>query len=725
MQIDALEYAHRCGPLSEQPREAEPYWTPECKPANELDEEVYYSEHEWVSWYSTLDEAGIAAVGFQAKGKGKGRTQWTPAQMKQYENDECFVCGKGGHKARDCPDVKETKGKGKKGEKGKGKGKGGKGKGNYWRKGAGALDAEMPEAEGLTGGEDGGGRGCGGLACGSLELLGEFDIGMVQEVSNSPSNTGSEPDIDADSNFADQIETQNMINDRLNEAESSEDDDDGESDGNDEDRAITMTGAKFFDFTTTSSPKRYRAIDPEPSQSSADVKAGRQAASAGDPISLGATFAAAADLAAEAAHDRAETGLGAAFAAAAAKSVATAAAHESVAGQTSDLGESRVEPVDVSPGTDQASSLGEALGFSRRPVVVANHESESAPSRVANHRSGPSLSDAFLIEQKKFGLVAVHFDLTEQDKPVDPWTKQDPWSSGNSPFTSKSPLQSMADMFLDQQKELRALRAPKVPSSLEWPGPAPPGLYIEEPAASSIGSSNSDKPTSRKERKAKTPKKKKIKIPPKDMETQTDVTLRSKVDIEKWIPVFDQVDHLFVEIEAQISQCISEPENSQCKSVQISASPFPVPAQEEIPKEFDIDGLFLEEIDYDKWARQIIGIDDIETSLWQRFSPELVANPLYVPEVASKDCESSACSMADSEELPYLDFFDDECQETRAEIDPYDEFEHSIFELEEDEEEKISHPGPKIVSEHTVGFGVEHFNNIIVAMVNTCTRTSG
>ena len=403
MQIDALEYAHRCGPLSEQPREAEPYWTPECKPANELDEEVYYSEHEWVSWYSTLDEAGIAALGFQAKGKGKGRTQWTPAQMKQYENDECFVCGKGGHKARDCPDVKETKGKGKKGEKGKGKGKGGKGKGNYWRKGAGALDAEMPEAEGLTGGEDGGGRGCGGLACGSLELLGEFDIGMIQEVSNSPSNTGSEPDIDADSNFADQIETQNMINDRLNEAESSEDDDDGESDGNDEDQAITMTGAKFFDFTTTSSPKRYRAIDPEPSQSSADVKAGRQADSAGDPISLGATFAAAADLAAEAAHDRAETGLGAAFAAAAAKSVATAAAHESVAGQTSDLGESRVEPVDVSPGTDQASSLGEALGFSRRPVVVANHESESAPSRVANHRSGPSLSDAFLIEQKKLG----------------------------------------------------------------------------------------------------------------------------------------------------------------------------------------------------------------------------------------------------------------------------------------------------------------------------------
>ena len=179
------------------------------------------------------------------------------------------------------------------------------------------------------------------------------------------------------------------------------------------------------------------------------------------------------------------------------------------------------------------------------------------------------------------------------------------------------------------------------------------------------------------------------------------------------------MDHLFVEIEAQISQCTSEPENSQCKSVHISASPFPVPAQEEIPKEFDIDGLFLEEIDYDKWARQIIGIDDIETSLWQRFSPELVANPLYVPEVASKDCESSACYMADSEELPYLDFSDDECQETRAEIDPFDEFDHSIFELEEDEEEEeISHPAPKIVSEHTVGYGVENFNNVIVAMVN-------
>jgi hypothetical protein len=70
MQIDALGVS----PLSEQPREPEPYWSPGCKPADDWDEEIYYSEHEWVSWYATFDEAGVAALGHQAKGKARGET---------------------------------------------------------------------------------------------------------------------------------------------------------------------------------------------------------------------------------------------------------------------------------------------------------------------------------------------------------------------------------------------------------------------------------------------------------------------------------------------------------------------------------------------------------------------------------------------------------------------------------------------------------------------------
>ena len=51
---------------------------------------------------------------------------------------------------------------------------------------------------------------------------------------------------------------------------------------------------------------------------------------------------------------------------------------------------------------------------------MANHESVSAPIRVANHRSGPSLSEAFFIQQEKIGLVAVHFDISDYEKSDDP-----------------------------------------------------------------------------------------------------------------------------------------------------------------------------------------------------------------------------------------------------------------------------------------------------------------
>ena len=65
--------------------------------------------------------------------------------------------------------------------------------------------------------------------------------------------------------------------------------------------------------------------------------------------------------------------------------------------------------------------------------------------------------------------------------------------------------------------------------------------------------------------------------------------------------------------------------------------------------------------------------------------------------------------MADSEDVPDLDFSDSECQESVGEIevykpyefccspgiDPYDEFDYSICESDEEEEE-ISHPAPKM-----------------------------
>ena len=63
--------------------------------------------------------------------------------------------------------------------------------------------------------------------------------------------------------------------------------------------------------------------------------------------------------------------------------------------------------------------------------------------------------------------------------------------------------------------------------------------------------------------------------------------------------------------------------------------------------------------------------------------------------------------MADSEDVPDLDFSDSECQESVGEIDQYDTLDYSIFESDEEEEE-ISHPAPKI----------SHPSD------STCTRTS-
>ena len=91
-------------------------------------------------------------------------------------------------------------------------------------------------------------------------------------------------------------------------------------------------------------------------------------------------------------------------------------------------------------------------------------------------------------------------------------------------------------------------------------------------------------------RKIKAPKRKTL--PSASTETQTDVTLKTRGEIERWIPVFAQVDTQIEEIESQLA-----------KSESWEVPPPAEEAGQAETRERSIDIITQsDDFDYDKWA---------------------------------------------------------------------------------------------------------------------------
>ena len=101
---------------------------------------------------------------------------------------------------------------------------------------------------------------------------------------------------------------------------------------------------------------------------------------------------------------------------------------------------------------------------------------------------------------------------------------------------------------------MKGIKAPKIPSSFAKLEEPPPGLEVSAEAVA-INRSAEAVAMNRKMKKAKAPKRKNL--PSVSTETQTDVTLKIRGEIERWIPVFAQVDTQIEEIEGQLAKCES------------------------------------------------------------------------------------------------------------------------------------------------------------------------